>query len=52
MPHKEMPHGKDTDNSILDFINKGSQENIDMIYQYFKSGVEFIVSPEVTHDIV
>ena len=50
--YKEMPHGKDTDNSILDFINKGSQDNIDMIYQYLKSGVEFIVSPEVTHDII
>ena len=50
--YKEMPHGKDTDNSILDFINKGSQDNIDMIYQYLKSRVEFIVSPEVTHDII
>ncbi len=50
--YKEMPHGSKTSNSIFDFINKGSQEDIDKIYQYLKSGVEFVVSPEVTHDII
>lgn len=50
--YKEMPHGHETGNSIFDFINKGSQEYIDKIYQYLKSGVEFVVSPEVTHDII
>ncbi len=49
---KEMPHGKETDNSIFDFINKENHDNIEKIYQYLKSGVEFVVSPEVTHDII
>ena len=50
--YKEMPHGRDTDNSIMDFINKESQDKVDKIYQYLKSGVEFIVSPEITQDII
>ena len=50
--YKEMPHGRKADNSILDFIDKEKPENIEKIYQYLRSGVEFIVSPEITHDII
>ena len=50
--YKEMPHGKETDNSIFDFIYKESKDNAEKIYQYLKSGVEFVVSPEVTQDII
>lgn len=36
----------------FNYIDKESPDNIDRIYQYLKSGVEFIVSPEVTHDLI
>ncbi|MCR5627408.1 MAG: hypothetical protein K6F99_08820 [Lachnospiraceae bacterium] len=50
--YKEMPHGRKTNNSILDSINKEKPENIEKIYQYLRGGVEFIVSPEITQDII
>ena len=50
--YKEMSHGKPNDNSILDYINKEKNENIEKIYQYLRSGVELVVSPGVTYDII
>lgn len=50
--YKEMPHRIETTDSIYDFINKEKQERIKSICKYLDSGLELIVSPGVTEDII
>jgi len=50
--YKEMPHGRKSDISIYDFINRESEENIDRICDYLNSGETFIVSPGVVEDVI
>ena len=49
---KEMPHGNKTGASIYNFINKGNSDEIERICHYLESGIEFIVSPEISEDII
>ena len=50
--YKEMPHGRETDASIYDFIKGEDPDKIDNICRYLKSGIEFIVTPGTTDDII
>ena len=47
-----MPHATKATESIYDHINKESQERVDKICQYLRSGVEFIVSPGKVEDVI
>jgi hypothetical protein len=50
--YKEMSQGRETDDSIYNFIYKGNPDENAKICQYLESGVEFIVSPGVTYDVI
>jgi len=49
---KEMPHGNKSSASIYDYINNGNAGEIEHICHYLESGIEFIVSPEISEDII
>lgn len=48
---KEMPHGLDSQLSIMDYINKANKD-VDRISNYLREGIEVIVSPGVVNDII
>lgn len=50
--YKEMSQGRETDGSIYDYIDKVNPDDKAKICQYLESGVEFIVSPGVTYDVI
>ena len=50
--YKEMPHGGRSDISILDFINKESEEYIEKICSYLDGGITFVVSPGSVDDVI
>lgn len=50
--YKEMPHGRENDPSIYDFINKESEENAKAICEYLSHGMELICSPGVVDDVI
>lgn len=50
--YKEMEHGKETDDSILEHINKESDDFVSNICNYLESGVVFIVSPGTVTDVI
>ena len=50
--YKEMPHGRETDPSIFDFIHKESSKKIKKICHYLEQGTTFIVTPGSVNDII
>ena len=50
--YKEMSHGKDTDDSIFNYINKENDDLVPDICNYLENGVVFIVSPGVVEDVI
>ena len=50
--YKEMSHGKETDDSLLSYINKESDDLFSNICNYLESGVVLIVSPGIVGDII
>lgn len=50
--YKEMPHAIEAKESILEFIDKGNCADIDKVCTYLKSGIELIISPSVTKDLI
>ena len=49
---KEMSQGRETDGSIFDSVGKGNPDDAGKICQYLESGIEFIISPGITYDVI
>jgi len=49
--YKEMPHGEETDPSIMDYINK-NKENINLICEYLKNGYVLAACGAVVNDVI
>ncbi|MCR4597550.1 MAG: hypothetical protein K5678_00790 [Acetatifactor sp.] len=49
---KEMSQGRETDGSIYDSVGKGNPDETEKICQYLDSGIEFVVSPGKTYDVI
>jgi len=50
--YKEMPHGKNSKESICEYVNKEDTARIDNICKYLESGIEFIISPGIAEDVI
>ncbi len=50
--YKEMQQGKKNDGSIFDYIKKGDLSEMENICAYLESGVEFIVTPGTSIDVI
>lgn len=49
---KEMPHGEDTDPSIIPYINKADSSEITNICAYLDSGIPLITCCGVSFDVI
>ncbi len=49
---KEMPHGRDTDESIFNYIGKGESADIDNICHFLDDGIIFIATPGIVEDVI
>lgn len=49
---KEMPHGTDTDPSIMDFIGKADPTLIERIIKYLDTGIGIIICAGSVDDII
>ena len=49
--YKEMPHGGDSELSILDFVDK-AKDNIDKIVKYLIDGKALIISTGLVDDVI
>ncbi|MBR6404353.1 MAG: hypothetical protein IKS48_13305 [Eubacterium sp.] len=49
--YKEMPHGGDSELSILDFVDK-AKDNIYKIVKYLIDGKALIISPGLVDDVI
>lgn len=49
---REMSHGRSSDPSIYDYIDKGNYDDIDSICGYLDKGVAIIVSPSIVTDVI
>lgn len=50
--YKEMPCGRNSSYSLFDYLNKEDMDCIENICHYLESGIEFIVSPGITQDVI
>lgn len=50
--YKEMSNGKPTNESIYEYIEKENPDRIDNICQYLESGIEFVVAPGMSEDVI
>ena len=49
--YKEMPHGGDSELSIMDYIFK-AKGDIDKIVRYLSDGIALIISPGIVDDVI
>lgn len=50
--YKEMPHGEESDLSILEFVEKNEEKNLELICQYLKEGEVLVACGGVVRDII
>lgn len=50
--YKEMPHGEESDPSILDYVEKMDRNDIEKIYKYLNEGKVLVACGGIMTDII